>query len=216
MLAVAFLASGAALVASIFTRAPLSLTLALCGGVAILAGALRWSSTDAGERPYLKAQLLTGLVAGVAATAAYDLVRFLLVTAGRLSFNPFESFPLFGYLILGESVSRQAAVTVGTAFHLLNGIAFGVSYCLLLGGRHWITGVLWALGLEAAMVTIYPTWLDLEAVRMEFLSVSLFGHLAYGLTLGVIGQRRLRRARQARPPGDTGTGEVREDGRREG
>jgi hypothetical protein len=51
------------------------------------------------------------------------------------------------------------------------------------------------MGLEAAMLTVYPGWLDLEAVMEEFVTVSVFGHLAYGTALGIISQRWLAQDR---------------------
>jgi hypothetical protein len=47
------------------------------------------------------------------------------------------------------------------------------------------------MGLEAAMLAIYPGWLDLEAVMKEFVAVSVLGHIAYGTTLGMISQSKL-------------------------
>ena len=48
------------------------------------------------------------------------------------------------------------------------------------------------------MFTVYPGWLNLNAVIEEFAIVSVSGHLVYGLTLGVICQARFRGAK--RPP----------------
>ncbi len=191
LLAVAALASGAALVVSILSGASLALTLALLAAVAGFTVAFKWSCAEAHERPVIKAQLVTGIVAGIMATGAYDLSRLLLVQLGGLNFSPFETFALFGRLIIGASAPGPAALAAGTAYHFLNGIAFAVSYCFLLGGRDWKLGILWALGLETVMVTIYPGWLKLEAVMKEFLTVSILGHLAYGATLGGFSQRRL-------------------------
>jgi hypothetical protein len=192
LLALAALFSGAALVASIITEISLALTLALLATAAVLTVALKWSLTEPRDRPLVKAQLMTGIAAGIAATATYDLTRLLLTELGQLDFYPFETFKIFGQLILGESAPKALTFAVGTTYHLLNGVAFAVSYCFLLGGRNWKYGILWALGLEAAMLAIYPGWLDLEAVMQEFVTVSVLGHVAYGTTLGVVSQERLK------------------------
>ena len=105
---------------------------------------------------------------------------------------PFETFLIFGQLIIGVDASRTAAYVVGTSYHFLNGIMFAIAYCFILGGRGWQYGVIWALGLEAAMFTLYPGWLNLEAVMKEFTIVSMTGHIAYGVVLGSLSRHWLR------------------------
>ena len=187
-LAVAALSSGAALVVAIAFHRSLALTLGTFTALAGGAAAARISRLPTEMRRRLGAQALAGARIGLAATVAYDASRWLLVTFGHLAFRPFDTFYLFGYALLGRDASRSAALLAGTAYHYLNGLAFAVAYCLLLGGRRWPAGVAWALGLEAAMFTLYPGWLDLKAVMREFALVSVTGHLAYGATLGVLGQ----------------------------
>ncbi|MCZ6625357.1 MAG: hypothetical protein O7B35_14195 [Deltaproteobacteria bacterium] len=215
ILAAVCLASGAALVISIFTGASLALTLALLAAVAGVSVALKWSGTEAHARPLIKAQMITGIAAGIVGTAAYDLSRLLLVQLGGLAFSPFETFALFGHLIIGTSAPKTAALAVGSVYHFLNGIAFAVSYCFLLGGRDWKFGIVWALGLEVVMVTLYPGWLELDAVMKEFLSVSVLGHLAYGTTLGLFSQRRLGAKRLSFQSSATGRGNLPSSTKRE-
>ncbi len=191
LVGLAALASGAALVICIFIGASLALMLFLLGTAAILTVWFKWLKTEPNRRPVLKAQLITGLISGVAATAPYDFTRLLLTQLGQLSFYPFETFNIFGQLIIGEGLPRFLTFTIGALYHLCNGVSFAISYNFLLGGKHWAYGVMCAFGLEAAMLTIYPGWLDLEAVMQEFIAVSVFGHIAYGIALGVISQRRL-------------------------
>jgi hypothetical protein len=131
------------------------------------------------------------MVAGLAATAAYDASRLLLVYLGRLPLSPFETFGIFGQLIAGDGRPGWLTYGVGTAYHILNGTAFGICYCFLLGGRNWKCGVAWGLGLEAGMLALYPGWLQLDAVLVEFTTMSFVGHLFYGGVLGLVSQRRL-------------------------
>ncbi len=195
ILAVAALFSGAALVASIVTGISLALTLASLAAVALLTVAYEWAVAGSDNRVLIRKQLVIGALAGVVATAAYDLMRLSLTRSGLLTINPFETFGIFGKLILGSGTSESLALAVGASYHLLNGVAFAVAYCFLLGGRNWKYGILWATGLEAAMLTVYPGWLDLEAVMKEFVTVSVLGHLAYGTALGIISQRWLAQDR---------------------
>src|SRR5215207_746218 len=159
ILAVAALFSGAALVASIVTGISLALTLASLAAVALLTVAYEWAVAGIDARALIRKQLVIGALAGVVATAAYDLTRLLLTGSGLLTFNPFETFGIFGKLIIGSGAPESLALAVGTSYHLLNGVAFAVAYCFLLGGRNWKFGILWAMGLETAMLTIYPGWL---------------------------------------------------------
>jgi hypothetical protein len=189
VLAISAMASGAALVAAILLRVSLGLTLVMLACTAALVVVLRISRLSPPVRMQLKAQALTGVLIGSIATVAYDLSRLLLVKLGQLNFHPFKTFVLFGYALLGEAVPQASAFAAGTVYHFINGITFAVAYCLLFSGCHWVCGLLWALGLEVAMFTLYPGWLDLEAVIVEFTVVSLTGHLAYGATLGALSQR---------------------------
>jgi hypothetical protein len=189
LFAVTSLASGAALVIAIFLHLSLGLILVIFALVVGIVIARSVSRLGAPLRAQLKAQARTGLVIGCIATIAYDLARLLLVTLFPLHVRPFETFVQFGYAILGDTVSRSTALAVGTAYHYVNGIAFAIAYCLILGGRRWLYGVAWALALEAAMLAVYPNWLDLRAVMAEFTLVSMIGHLSYGSTLGVLSQR---------------------------
>jgi len=191
-MAIAAMASGIALVITILAKTSLALTLFCLGILAALTVALKWSSTPVQTRPFLKAQALTGIGAGFIATLAYDLSRLLIVTVGGLKFWPFETFVLFGRLIIGESASRTAAYIAGTAYHFLNGILFAVAYCFVFSNRNWKYGILWALGLEAGMFTLYPGWLDLKVVMKEFTIVSVSGHIVYGSVLGILAQRWLK------------------------
>ncbi|HEX8210893.1 MAG TPA: DUF6789 family protein [Longimicrobium sp.] len=186
------LASGFALVATIVTDLPLWLSLASLGTMAVLLVCLRWSHSDAGGRLHLWAQMRAGCIAGLAATVAYDASRLLLVQLGRLPLSPFETFGIFGQLIVGGGAPSWLTIGVGTAYHVLNGVAFAIGYCFLLGGRSWRWGVAWGLGLEAGMLVLYPGWLQLEAVMVEFATMSFVGHLCYGSVLGVVSEHRLR------------------------
>lgn len=133
-----------------------------------------------------------GLVAGGAGTVAYDLTRIVVVELFELPIRPFEAVPLFGQLLLGAS--RRTAVTdaVGLVYHIANGLGFGVAFTVLFGRFGPWAGLAFGVALEAAMLTVYPGWLDIRAIN-EFFSVSISGHVAYGLALGY-GARRLLRS----------------------
>jgi hypothetical protein len=197
-LAAAALFSGAALVVTVIWKISLAITY-LCLGVSAGTAALyRWRRTSASRRPILRAFVATGVRAGLIATLAYDASRLLLVWVGGFRVGPFDAFPLFGYLLAGTGIARWLAVAIGTAYHYANGAFFSVAYCLVWGGRPWWYGVVWGLALELAMLSVYPSWLNLRGLMPEFTVMSLSGHLVYGATLGALSRRWLARFR--RPP----------------
>jgi hypothetical protein len=181
--------SGAALVVTVLTRVSLGLTL-LSGAVCVVA--LLWQSwrrlTPAARLVALE-RMRTGLLAGIPATGAYDLARLLLVETSGVSIWPFDTFPLFGQAILGTALPPGVTLAVGTGYHYLNGMCFGAAYSVLFRRRLFAFGILWAMGLELAMLAVYPRWLpQLGRVLGEFTAVSLTGHLAYGTALGLVVQ----------------------------
>lgn len=188
-LSAAAMGSGAALVVTVITRVSLGLTLA-CAAVCVGAvGWHTWKRLPDAVHPVLLERVRTGLVAGLPATAAYDVARLALVRATGLRIWPFDTFPLFGQAILGSSAPHSATIIVGTMYHYLNGMCFSVGYSVLFRRRFFLWGVAWAMGLEALMLIVYPRWLPaLNRVLGEFTAVSLTGHVAFGLTIGLVAQ----------------------------
>lgn len=191
VLAAVPLSTGGAVLVSIVTSsgsllAPALLLLVATGltGVAIARGL----GPDA--RLALHRRLQVGLWAGVPATAAYDLVRYLVVSLAGWSVRPFAVFALFGQMLIGDGQPLWARYLAGTAFHLLNGLGFAVGYALVFRRPGAGTAVAWALVLEALTVVFYPSWLGVTALG-EFVSMSMIGHLAYGVVLGPATRKRL-------------------------
>ena len=190
LLALPPLTTGAGLV--IYIVAGLSLPLAV--GLVALIGLgvtwIVWRQTPATIRPILKHRAMVGLQAGIIATIAYDVCRYIFVTFLHFSFWPFDIFSIFGRLLIGDSAPATIAVAVGVLFHYANGIGFALGYVLLFRRPSIVTGLIWAAVLELFMVSLYPGWLGLKALD-EFLSVSIFGHVVYGTVLGAFTRRRL-------------------------
>jgi hypothetical protein len=108
-----------------------------------------------------------------------------------LHVSPFKALPFFGNALIGVAPGSTASWVAGTAFHLVNGVSFGVAYTVLAGRRNVLWAVGFGLGLEAFMLTLYPRWLQIEALQ-EFTQMSLLGHVAYGLSLGLVTNALLR------------------------
>jgi hypothetical protein len=198
-LGVACLFSGVALLGVILARLALPLTLGLTTCVFLIALAGVWLLAGPGRRGRLGRMIAAGIVTGIVATIVYDVTRFVLSQLDPSPYNPFELVRVFGSLLLGDDVSAETQRIAGTAFHLLNGTMFGLSYVLLFGRggettRRWAvaTGLGWGLFLEAFQIVLYPSWLQIQFVS-EFATIGAFSHIFFGLTLGVVGRTLLRR-----------------------
>src|SRR5207253_11227789 len=107
------------------------LTLAAMFPVAAFAIAF-WTMASAARARVIH-DLKIGVLAGFIATVAYDFTKFVLSKLDPSPYNPFEVIRIFGTLMAGPAASSLLIYTSGTAFHLLDGICFGVAYWLLLG-----------------------------------------------------------------------------------
>ncbi|MDB9516440.1 hypothetical protein PN466_05630 [Roseofilum reptotaenium CS-1145] len=185
------MASGAALVISIVTNASLPIILICLGIFAGFLSISKWSRSSHQERKIIQAKAITGVVAGAIATIAYDVSRELIVRLFNIPLDPFKALPVFGELIVGSNAPETTIIISGILYHVLNGVLFGVAYCFFFGNRNWKWGIVWAMALEIAMFTIYPTWLNLDAVMREFTLISMSGHIVYGAVLGLLCNRWL-------------------------
>lgn len=188
-----FLATGAALLVYVVSGVSLPAALALALTVAAAFSAAVWRGLAAPGRAEALRAIRAGIAAGAAATAAYDLSRWLIVEVAGFTFWPFDIFTLFGQALLGAEHTGPWVTLAGVAFHVVNGVGFGIAYTLWIGRRGVLAGVAWAMALETLMVTVYPGWLGLKALD-EFLQVSILGHAAYGSVLGFTARRLLARA----------------------
>ena len=143
--------------------------------------------------------VLIGLLAGLLAAVAYDVFRLPFVFAkewGIDSIVPplklFKVFPRFGAMVLGQPIEQaeysSAAQIIGWIYHFSNGATFGVMYLALIGDgqrRHWGWAVLFALGLELAMLlSPYPQVFNI-LLTARFVMVTIAAHAIFGAGLGV-------------------------------
>ncbi|QDU41286.1 hypothetical protein Mal4_56520 [Maioricimonas rarisocia] len=137
-------------------------------------------------------RLLVGAWASLVATLAYDIARYPLWKSGVFDFNPFRAHPLFGELITGQPAATWTAFLVGWIYHFWNGFGFGVMYTVVAGPAHWWYAVIWALFLEVAWLVALPSVVNLT-VGVDAIAVSLIGHGIYGVVLGLLSQRFIRK-----------------------
>jgi hypothetical protein len=207
-LGIGALFSGVALLGHIVAGFWLPLSLAVTVGLLVAAVALIWLRLDWPQRAILRSMAVRGVVIGLIATLLYDASRTLLSQLDSSVYQPFEVLSMFGRALLGGGVSSEAALAAGLAFHLLNGVSFGLAYVFILGRqavssptRALATGITWGLFLETFQLTLYPGWLNIAAYR-EFVTISFLGHVVYGATLGIMARRLL--AGLEAPSGDPG------------
>ena len=139
--------------------------------------------------------ILVGALAGFVAAVSYDIFRLPFVFSNQWGLNSvvpalplFKVFPKFGAMILGTTDSTTLAANIlGWVYHFSNGITFGVMYAMMINGqwrRLWPVAIVFALGLELAMLfTPYPAFFGIQ-VATAFVIVTLAAHAIFGVTMG--------------------------------
>ena len=143
---------------------------------------------------------LVGATAGLVAAAAYDVFRLPFVYADALGIQHvvpalklFKVFPQFGAMILGQPLEQPvypfAAQLVGWAYHFSNGLTFGIMYVAMIGDaakHHWAWAVVFAVGLELAMLfTPYPAFFQIP-LTAKFIVVTMLAHSVFGVIMGLV------------------------------
>ncbi len=149
--------------------APLLLAVEIAGLIAIAAGARAQ-----------RALLVSGLFAGCVATLAYDLVRVPLVHSGV---PVFKATSYFGTVLLGVGSPNAAAEVAGWAYHLSNGVSFGLMYAALVTRPRALTAIAWGMSLEGAMLLTPYAEVFGYARDAKFVAVTLGSHAVYGAVL---------------------------------
>lgn len=179
------LATGAALVVHIVTGFSLLAGVGALAMIGAAAFAAYWRHFTSPVRRALGRRVGHGVLAAVLATAAYDLTRLVITSTVTTAVDPFVAWPLFGQLLTGAPRDSAVAAGVGFLYHVVNGLGFGIAYVLVFRRPGPVSGLVWGMGLELAMALLYPSWLRIDALR-EFLTMSVVGHVAYGVTLGLV------------------------------
>lgn len=182
----ALAASGGALVLQAYDviRMPFTISfVALPGLLLVIAVTIR---AHTGGRAAFVRRVTIGLVIGVFALLAYDLSRAVIAFLTPTSFDPFRAHPNYGAAMLSTSPDTIAALVGGWAYHVWNGLTFSVMYTVAVGRGRLGWAVLWAMGLEVATIVVTPAMTGVDRTDLPFITVSLLGHLFYGVTLGIL------------------------------
>jgi uncharacterized membrane protein len=158
-----------------------------------------WIAFDKKRGKQIFAPVIIGAVSGLVAAVSYDLFRLPFVFAKQWgldgvvpALNLFNVFPAFGAMILGQAYPQSnyslTAHLLGWAYHFSNGLTFGVMYLAMVGDprkHHWIWAVVFAVGLELAMLfTPYTAAFGIPLGR-TFVIVTLLAHSIFGVVLGL-------------------------------
>jgi len=184
--------SGTALLTHILTGVSLRLALLVSAAIVGLGIGVVWRRASLSDRSRIRGLAKIGLLSGFLATLAYDATKALLSYWDPSPYNPFEVIRIFGVLLIGPHASSGLIYVAGAAFHLGNGLLFGLAFVLLFGRGGVVAGVAWGLFLELFQLTLYPGWLSVRAY-VEFVQISGLSHLVYGVVLGSCCSYGLRR-----------------------
>jgi hypothetical protein len=148
--------------------------------------------------PNVARSIAWGALAGALATIPLEAIR---IPGYLLGFMPGNLPRLMGVLLLnrfalGPSLASDIA---GWAYHFWNGASFGIIYVLVFGPtRRWI-GALYGIAvgvgfmLSPAVIALGVGYFGLQFSK-GFPVTVLTAHLAFGLVLGLLAARFLRRS----------------------
>ena len=142
-------------------------------------GALVSVGRDAARRDR-RNLIIGGLWAGCLATLVYDIVRVPIAHSGV---PVFKAISYFGTVLLGIDRPTPLSDFVGWAYHLSNGVSFGLMYAALVTRPGPVSAVLWGLSLEGAM--LMTPYAEVFGYRRDarFMAITIGSHACYGLTL---------------------------------
>jgi hypothetical protein len=146
-------------------------------GIGIVATLLSVKSI---ERKQLTQLLICGLWAGAIATLAYDIVRIPVAYSGV---PVFKAISYFGTVLVGVETPTPLSETAGWAYHLSNGVSFGLMYAALVKKPRVYSAVIWGLTLEAIM--LLTPYAEVFGYRRDakFFAITIGAHAVYGLVL---------------------------------
>lgn len=151
---------------------------ALTSEVVIIASVALWAKAYRVQP--ISSLLLSGLFAGALATLAYDVVRIPVAHSG---IPVFKAISYFGTLLLGVQSPTPVSEILGWAYHLSNGVSFGLMYTALFRTPKIYTALLWGLTLEFVM--LLTPYAEIFGYRRDtkFFAITFGAHAVYGLVL---------------------------------
>lgn len=176
-------------------RMPYTVSFLSLPGMVFLIVLTVWAGRS--DRDLLFNRLTVGTVGGILGLIGYDVVRWLIQVTIPVHFDAFAAFPTFGNLMTGEPRDSAIALTAGWAYHITNGLTFGIIYAVIAGPARWWWGLLWGAGLEAAMMVVYPSLMNPTSMS-DFVMISVIGHGVFGAIVGLVCARWAMASRASR------------------
>lgn len=170
---------------------PYTISFATLPGLVFLVALAVWARRA--NRDLLLNRLVTGTVAGFLGLVAYDVVRWLAQVVLPVDFDAFRAFQIFGTLMTDRGDDSRLALAAGWAYHITNGLTFGIVYALLAGPARWWWGLIWGATLEFAMMIVYPSLMNPRSIS-DFVIISVIGHAVFGTVVGLWCQRHAMRS----------------------
>lgn len=85
-----------------------------------------------------------------------------------------------------SGVGRGRVALAGYAWHVLNGVSFGVMYTLLVGTGSWAWALAWGIFVWAAMMVAMPLMMPMIRFPRWFPVVPLLAHVAMVVPIGAV------------------------------
>src|SRR6184192_1757198 len=149
------------------------------------------------DRRELYDRIMGGLWAGLFASLAYDIARIPIAHAG---IPVFRAISYFGTVFLDQPKPTLASEVIGWAYHLSNGVGFGLMYATLFSRPRWWTAVGWGVFLELSM--LYTPYAEVFGYQRTatFFTITMGAHVCYGLGLWAALRSWIKRAPFGAPP----------------
>jgi len=139
-------------------------------------------------------QIVNGIVGGLVATAALEVVREIGFHLGGM---PGDMPKLLGVLLLDRFALGPSTLSniAGWAYHFWNGAAFGIVYSLLFGRPPWWSGIVYGLVIAVVFMSspaVVAMGIGHFGVDFGpgFATTVLLAHIAFGSVLGAYLWRR--------------------------
>ncbi len=196
LLVLAVVAAGTSIAALLldwvgWIRMPYTISFVTLPGLVFLVALAVWARRA--DRDLLFNRLVTGTIAGLLGLVAYDVVRWVAQVILPVDFDAFGAFQTFGTLMTDRGRDSDLALAAGWAYHITNGLTFGIVYSLLAGPARWWWGLIWGATLEFAMMVVYPSLMNPKSIS-DFVIISVIGHAVFGSVVGLWCERRAMRA----------------------
>ena len=139
-------------------------------------------------------RVLVGAAAGLLATSGLEIVRSISFHFGGM---PGSLPELLGVLLTGRIMEGPDGLSdlAGYAYHYWNGLCFGVIYCVLLGRRLPLWGVIYGVVIGViflASQAVSAMGIGFMGREMPSMPMTvILAHLVFGTILGVLARRWL-------------------------